>query len=221
MQTENPFWLNEAYKNPINISDTGYITRNFSLSKKIFILFLFLFDKKNKFLDYAGGYGITTRILRDFGLDFYWEDKYVKNLFAKGFEYKNQNIKAISCLECFEHFVNPKSEIKKILTISKNVFFSTNLLDDSKVPDNSWWYYGFEHGQHISFYSLKTLKYLARKNNLFLCSNKKTLHLFLEKKLNNFIFLFLIKLDIFPWDSLARLFTKSKTWSDHELLKNL
>jgi CO dehydrogenase/acetyl-CoA synthase gamma subunit (corrinoid Fe-S protein) len=30
--TEEPFWLSEAYKNPINIYDTGIMTRNIYFS---------------------------------------------------------------------------------------------------------------------------------------------------------------------------------------------
>lgn len=220
MQTENPYWLNEAYVDSINISDTGYAIRNLNLSKRTWLLFIILFGKNKKYLDYAGGYGLFTRFMRDFGMDFYTADKYTKNLFAKGFEYENQKISAISCSECFEHFSEPKDEIEKMLSISKNIFFSTNLFGESKVPDDSWWYYGFEHGQHISFYSYKTLEYLAKKNNLFLCSNKKTLHMFLEKKISNYYFLFLVKLGILPWDLFFRFFTKSKTWSDYGLLRN-
>lgn len=221
MQTENPYWLPESYVNPINISDTGYAIRNLSLAKRTWLLFIVLFGKKKKYLDYAGGYGLLTRLMRDFGLDFYVTDKYTKNLFAQGFEYDKQKISAISCFECFEHFADPMNEIGNILDISKNVFFSTSLFDGFSAPDTSWWYYGFEHGQHISFYSFKTLAYIAKKNNLFLCSDKKTMHLFFEKKINNFLFVLLIKLGILPWDLFFRLFIKSKTWSDHESLKNI
>ncbi len=38
------------------------------------------------FLDYAGGYGVFTRLMRDIGFDFYWHDPYTQNLFANGFE---------------------------------------------------------------------------------------------------------------------------------------
>lgn len=34
LQTEDPYWLDEAYNESINISDTGYMQRNLMLSKK-------------------------------------------------------------------------------------------------------------------------------------------------------------------------------------------
>lgn len=221
LQAHNPLWLAESYVQPINISDTGYVIRNLNLAKRTWLLFITVFGRRKIYLDYAGGYGLFTRLMRDFGLNFYTTDKYTKNLFAQGFEYTNQKVSAVTCFECFEHFSSPKEEIEKILKLSKNIFFSTNLFDDSKIPDSSWWYYGFEHGQHISFYSYKTLEYLAKKNNLILCSDKKTMHLFLEKQLNNYIFLSLIRLGILPWDMLSRLFVKSRTWTDYEQLKKL
>jgi DNA-directed RNA polymerase subunit RPC12/RpoP len=34
MFTENPYWLNESYKEPINKSDTGILQRNIDLANK-------------------------------------------------------------------------------------------------------------------------------------------------------------------------------------------
>ncbi len=91
LQTEEPYWLAESYKSPINISDTGYLSRNINLSKIVTTLLVSFFDYKKKFLDYAGGYGVFVRLMRDIGFDFYWYDKYTQNLFARGFEYKDRN----------------------------------------------------------------------------------------------------------------------------------
>jgi hypothetical protein len=89
LQTEESFWLEEAYVESINVSDTGYMQRNLLLSKKLTILLSLFFDKNAKFVDYAGGYGVFVRLMRDIGFDFYWDDKYTTNLFARGFEYQN------------------------------------------------------------------------------------------------------------------------------------
>jgi hypothetical protein len=75
LQTEESYWLNEAYDESINISDTGIMSRNIHLSKITTLILYFFFDKNNKFLDFAGGYGIFTRLMRDIGFDFYWSDK--------------------------------------------------------------------------------------------------------------------------------------------------
>lgn len=86
LQTEEPYWLEEAYNEVINISDTGILKRNLDLMKAVSILIYFLFNKDAQFLDFAGGYGTFTRLMRDIGFDYYY-DKYSKNLFARGFEY--------------------------------------------------------------------------------------------------------------------------------------
>ena len=129
LQTEEPYWIKEAYSQSINISDTGYMQRNINLSRKVTVLLFLFFNKNMKYLDYAGGYGVFVRLMRDIGFDFYWDDKYIQNLFAQGFEYnQSDKIEAVTTFESFEHFVNPLEEIEKILAISSNIIFSTEFL---------------------------------------------------------------------------------------------
>lgn len=165
--TEEPFWLDEAYSNSINIEDTGLLSRNIYFSQLLTILIYFYFDQKGYFVDYAGGYGIFTRLMRDIGFDFAWKDPYTKNLIARGFEFrKEKKVELLTSFESFEHFIDPMSDIKAMLKISKNVAFSTELLPNPVPQPDSWWYYGLGHGQHISFYSEKTLRYISQKLGL-------------------------------------------------------
>lgn len=220
LQTEEPYWLKEAYNESINVSDTGIMSRNLSLSQLSTLIIIFFFNKNAKFLDYAGGYGIFVRLMRDIGFDFYWYDKYSENLLARGFEYKNGGgIELISSFEAFEHFDKPIEEIGSMLKISKNILFSTELYGNTPPKPNEWAYYGLGHGQHISFYNLKTLQYIAQKYNLNLYSNGKALHLFTEKKINNSLFNILLKLNRLGLFYIVKKFLKSKTMSDWELLK--
>jgi hypothetical protein len=76
----------------------------------------------------------------------------------------------ITSFEIFEHFVDPLQEIEMMLSMSKNILFTTELLPTPLLLDRDWHYYGLEHGQHISFYSLKTLKFIAGKYGLHLYS---------------------------------------------------
>ncbi len=190
LQTEEPYWLDEAYEESINVSDTGILARNLYLSDISSLIIYFFFDKSKKYLDFAGGYGILTRLMRDIGFDFYWYDKYSENLVARGFEQdeKSMEVELITIFEAFEHFTEPISEIENMLNISKNILFSTELLPSIIPKPHEWWYYGLEHGQHISFYSLETLEYIAKKYNLNLYSNGHNIHLFTEKDLNRYCF---------------------------------
>lgn len=213
LQTEEPFWIEEAYSESINISDTGYIQRNLNLSKKLTILLSILFKQDAKFLDYAGGYGVFVRLMRDIGFDFYWDDKFTQNLFARGFEYQAGKVDAITTFESFEHFVNPLEEIEKMLCISKTIIFSTELLPNPIPNPKDWWYYGLDHGQHISFYSEKTLKFIAYKYSLNY-QNLGTVHILTDKKLPKYT-KYLLKLTKFGLDKLLEKRMKSKTWEDY------
>ncbi len=105
LQTEEPYWLNEAYARPINISDTSYMQRNIYLSKTLTTILSVFFNLNNtKFIDYAGGYGIFVRLMPCIGFDFYWHDKYGQNLFAKGFERDFSNKEKVEVVISFENF---------------------------------------------------------------------------------------------------------------------
>ncbi len=217
LQTEAPYWLDEAYNESINISDTGIISRNLNLSKITTLISYFFFDKDKKFLDFAGGYGIFTRLMRDIGFDFYWDDKFSKNLISRGFEYKKDEgggIEMITSFEAFEHFDNPIKEIKDMLKISKNILFSTELLPEKIHKPEDWWYYGLEHGQHISFYSLKTLKFIADKYKLNIYTNGTTIHLLTAKKINKYLFKLILKLKRFGLFNILSKNLNSKTVVD-------
>ncbi len=219
LQTEEPYWLDESYAESINVSDTGYIQRNINLSHKITVLLILFFNKKAKFLDYAGGYGVFARMMRDIGFDFYWDDLYTNNLFAKGFEHhKAHKYEAVTIFESFEHFVNPITEIENLLKHSENIILSTELLPNPIPPLDDWWYYGLDHGQHISFYGKKTFKFIANKYNLNYV-NLGELHLLTEKKISNtqLRILYFTKLGL---HKILQKQLKGKTWIDHLKMKN-
>jgi methyltransferase type 11 len=191
VQTESPYWLKESYSDAISVSDTGVMSRNIIFSKLATIMMSLCVNTKRDFLDYGGGYGIFTRIMRDNGFNFYWYDKYAINLVARGFEgsISEKKYEAITSFENFEHFENPIEEIEKIFSLTDFVLFSTELITVPAPSTNNWWYYCLEHGQHISIFSNKTLEYIAKKYGYNLISNGRNLHIFSKKKLNNRIFL--------------------------------
>ncbi|MCG2756445.1 class I SAM-dependent methyltransferase [Candidatus Dependentiae bacterium] len=221
LQTEEPYWLNEAYSEAISSLDTGLVSRNISLSK-FTTLFLYLFFNKNfQYLDYGGGHGLFVRMMRDIGFDFYWQDLYAKNIFARGFELnlKNNKINLITTFECFEHFVDPNKEFENMLQISSNILFSTSLLPNTIPAPDKWLYYALESEQHISFYSLKTLNFIADKYNLNIYS-WGSIHFFTHKKLNRFL-LYIIKYYKNDWIfKFLKNRSGSKTNLDMLLIKN-
>jgi len=110
LQAENPHWLEEAYASPIASADTGVLWRNLYLAQLTSVVLYFLFDRRGRFLDAAGGYGIFTRLMRDIGFDFYWTDKYSPNLTARGFEAEagpGAPYTAVTAFEVMEHLPDP------------------------------------------------------------------------------------------------------------------
>jgi hypothetical protein len=217
LRTEKPYWLEEAYADSINATDIGLLDRNIQFAEKIKVLIYYLFERNGKFLDYAGGYGIFTRLMRDIGFDFYWHDPFTENLFAKGFEYDNQNVEFITTFESFEHFVNPLEEIKKISEISKNIIFSTTMVPHPIPLPKDWWYYGLEHGQHVSLYSKKTLEYIGKELGMNFYSCSKNLHLFTEKNIKDFVFKTLFKKSKYFSKSVNKNM-QSKTFTDSRMV---
>jgi len=219
LQTEEPFWLDEAYKSAIGVTDTGILKRNYLFANRSSAIITSFFDSKKKFLDYAGGYGIFVRMMRDKGFDFYWNDPFAENLFAKGFEFnRKDDIELVTAFECFEHFTVPTDELEKILSISPNIIFSTRLFSGTPPQPYDWWYYSLESGQHISFYSIKTLEFLAEKFKLNLNSDNKAFHMLSQKKISNFRFNVMLKMCDAGLSSLVSNRLQSKTDSDHKFV---
>jgi len=218
IQTEKPYWLDEAYQSAINNNDTGIIMRNERFRSIVTVLISFILGKEEKYLDYAGGYGIFTRMMRDVGFDYYWVDEYAKNLVSIGFEHKAQTkYKAITAFEVFEHLDKPEAKLLDMLSYSDNIIFSTELVPDA-TPNKDWWYYAFNHGQHIAFYHKKSLLHLAQKHGLHFSSNGSNFHVFSKKPINPLLFKLLYKGSKFGLYWFAKLGLKTKTFTDHKLM---
>lgn len=166
-------------------------------------------------LDYGGGYGILTRLLRDIGVDCYWTDKYAENIFARGFEDKTKvKYDMVTAFELFEHLENPVEEIRGVIRKfrPKILLFSTML--HNKVFPKDWWYFAPEGGQHISLYTKRSLEILAGKFGMKLSTNGRGIHIFSKKYVPNF----LMKIISIFWPIISiflSIFYKSKTFSDH------
>ena len=195
---DNPYWLKEAYSSVITSLDIGLLSRNLNFKPITKSLIKLFYNKNGEFLDYAGGYGVFTRIMRDAGFNFIREDFQCENIFAKDFDitnFKNKGFfELLTAFEVFEHLQNPIEEIGKMLKFSNSILFSTELQPENQQVLSNWWYWVPETGQHISFYSLKSLKIIARKFNLNLITNNRNIHLLTnKKKIGNFSFKMITK----------------------------
>ncbi|MEO6303495.1 MAG: class I SAM-dependent methyltransferase, partial [Bacteroidia bacterium] len=138
-------------------------------------------------MDYGGGYGMFTRLMRDKGFDFYWHDDYCENLFANGFEADlKKKYDIITAFEVFEHLPNPQDIFKILIGNSKCFVFSTCLQDISKPEEFlKWWYRAEYSGQHISFFSKKALEMIAKSyNRNYYYIESQSIHIFSEFKMD-------------------------------------
>lgn len=192
IRTEEPYWLDEAYATAaITGSDVGLVLRNIALAAISKVVIAVFFGKSGTFVDYAGGYGLLVRIMRDSGFDFRWYDKYCDNLFARGFPAPlpgSREVRLVTAFEVMEHLVDPWQELEQMLSYSRNILFTTELLPTPAPQPDKWWYYGLEHGQHVSFYSRESLLFLAKRAGLNYYTNGSTMHLFTEQRISRTLF---------------------------------
>ncbi len=202
IQTEQVYWLAEAYAGVIADTDIGYVTRNLMYSGRVEQIVRWSFPRVRRFLDYGGGYGLFVRLMRDRGFDFYRQDLYCDNIFARNFDVEDlrhvpgeQRFGLLTAFEVFEHLDDPRREIDAMFGYADSILFSTELQPRHPLKDiGDWWYFAPHMGQHIALYSLRTLETIAREYGCHLYSDGKTLHLLTRKKLS---------LNTVKWVSLA------------------
>ena len=216
VQTEEPTWLDEAYASVMNTSDTGIMARNLSNVSLVLATLATMGQRKLQVVDYAGGYGFLVRLLRDVGIDALWADPYSDNLVARGFEYQAGSRPAamVTAFEAFEHFVSPIDEMEKMLAIAPNILLTTNVISTPVPRPNDWWYYGLDHGQHIGFYRVQTLQYLADKFALQLLTDGVSTHFFSHKKYSYRVW-YAFRQVSRRMPKLFALGLSSKIWADH------
>ena len=181
IQTEPPYWLDEAYDQAICLQDVGLVRRNLELAAKLRNILPAHFDPGGRFLDYAGGYGLMVRLMRDEGFAFQRHDPLCANIFAQGFdvpELTNQRFETITAFELLEHLEEPMATVGRLLEHTDTLLFSTRLQPEPwprRVDD--WWYFWPQTGQHVTFYTLPALRVLAEKTGTTLYSDGTALHL--------------------------------------------
>lgn len=165
VMTENPYWLDEAYSEAIVDADIGLLMRNNYYAPRISAIMNMCFPSSNINIDYAGGYGVFTRLMRDAGFAFEWYDKYCENLFAKSFAKKQAHYDVLTAFEVLEHLSNPAEELKDLFNLADTVICTTELLPSPAPKPSEWWYYALDGGQHIMFYTEKSMEHIAKVFN--------------------------------------------------------
>jgi len=188
IQTETPYWLDEAYDSAIVSTDVGLVQRNEKFARIVDRTLKFVFPDSRDCVDFGGGYGMFTRMMRDRGHTFSHYDPYCDNLFAKGFEVAadERRFDVLTAFEVFEHMANPQEDIQQLDAMADQWIVSTMIVPDPAPQPNDWWYYVLDGGQHVALWSQRALQSIASQHDRHLVTTKKGLHVFSREKLNPF-----------------------------------
>lgn len=180
VQTEDPYWLDEAYQTPITQSDRGLIARNVGFAQLTLEIITQLFDARGHFLDYGAGYGVFVQLMRFLRLNFVSYDRYCENIFAPDSVVQDldRSYDLITAFEVFEHWVDPIRELTQLFNASPNLLLSTELLPSFNPKPGEWGYYIPHEGQHIAFYTPKSLHIIAERFGLNVYTTQRLGHFF-------------------------------------------
>jgi hypothetical protein len=188
MQTEEPYWLEEAYSSAIASQDVGVMHRNLINRDLTSAVVNLLFPNVSNAVDFGAGHGIFVRLMRDRGFNFLWSDLHATNDYARGFELpEGSTYDFLTAFEVLEHLVDPASDLSRLMDLSENVFVSTCIVPQPAPGLSDWWYYMPSTGQHISFYTTESLHRIASRfgRRLLTCGSY---HLFTREKRSDLLY---------------------------------
>lgn len=181
----DPGWLAAAYSDPISEIDTGLPARCFYVAQAAEAIIRAQGLGGRQLLDYGGGYGLLTRLMRDRGLDMRHHDPFARNLFAQGFDGDpGADYGAITMVEVFEHLTEPLALLRSLSPHAEMVIVSTQLVPAGLTDLSQWWYLIPELGQHVTFYTPRSLTEIGRRSEFRLASDGVGIHVFYRGRLN-------------------------------------
>lgn len=180
----DPDWLDEAYANAISDTDVGLLERCLQLANITHAIIGAERLDAGPFLDFAGGYGTLTRLMRDRGRPFLHHDPLCENLFARGLEGDlTSQYRMVTAFEVLEHLPDPRQQLAQVAATTDLLLISTEVLPTPAPAPGSWDYYSPESGQHITFPTVQSLESLASALGFQATSSGRLLHLFHRRPL--------------------------------------
>jgi hypothetical protein len=182
LQTEPPFWLDEAYAggNLAGTDNGTYWRCATSLGIVYLVARLLRLPRRARVVDFGGGSGLLCRMLRDTGFDARVSDRYARNEIAPGFDDPGDTPDLICAFEVAEHFADPSAGMAEILGRGAPVCVVGTVTYRGAGQD--WWYLTPSHGQHVFFYAHAGMQLLAERHG-YHYERITDLHVFLRHPL--------------------------------------
>jgi 2-polyprenyl-3-methyl-5-hydroxy-6-metoxy-1,4-benzoquinol methylase len=139
------------------------------------------YKKEFSHLDYGGGNGYLSSLLKADGFDSTSYDVFVDTFDVAEL---GQKFDLITAFEVFEHHPSPNKliqELCQLLAPNGMILFSTILSDGNIIQNNRLnWFYASPRNGHISLFSKPTLEFLAKKFGFNLGSDWFEYHIFFK-----------------------------------------
>jgi hypothetical protein len=160
LQTELPYWLEEAYSANLAVLDTGAAQRNLSNLAAAFVVSKLC--GMNDLLDFGGGDGLLCRLLRDYKINCFVKDKYALANYARAFLIPNfSRPQILLAFEVIEHFAIPNTDLTELFALKPDILLASTGIFSNHGPD--WWYLTPETGQHVFLYSAGALRLIGER----------------------------------------------------------
>jgi hypothetical protein len=176
IHAENPSWLEGSFTDALNSLDIGSVDRCNIVADFVEVLVNSLKVNHPKVLDWGGGYGLLTRILRDRGVRCSHYDPYTEPLFAENIVLQSDaRFDLIVLSEVMLHITDPVSTLTELLKLSDNIMFTAVIAPPDVRPD--WWYFMPDTGQHVAIFSQQTIPELGAALKVNTLSDNQFFHL--------------------------------------------
>lgn len=166
LQTEEPFWVEEAYADKRLIYDVGRVQR----TQIVAAAFALILEKaglreQGPMLDWGGGEGMLCRMLRDRGFGFHCYDLYEPPpAYALAYQTLNPSELrplVLTAVEVLEHLPQPTVELEQMFASEPKLLLFTTELYDGHGAD--WSYLAPMTGRHVFFYSARAMQWIAKR----------------------------------------------------------
>jgi Methyltransferase domain len=163
IQTERPYWLEEAYAIEGVHIDIGQAARVLQTWLRLCLLLdRICFDRSALCIDYGSSAGLLARLMRDVGYDYRVYDRYDVGKYANYFQIDalaGLQPGLISAFEVFEHFPEPRESLGEILSLKPALVAFSTVFYEGQGRD--WGYLVPCCGQHVFFYTQRAIERFA------------------------------------------------------------